>query len=103
MGASRIGCSIPRRLAKAFAAMAIAPRGPSIKIGRGLAGTMENCHAVPSSLAIAGFDRRESREEVMSGQTVKIRSSEGGEFDGYLVAPKAGEPKTDATMPAIVL
>ena len=25
----------------------------------------------------------------MSGQTVKIRSSEGGEFDCYLVAPKA--------------
>ena len=24
----------------------------------------------------------------MSGQTVKIRSSEGGEFDCYLVAPQ---------------
>src|SRR6202035_198866 len=36
--------------------------------------------------------------EVMSGQTVKIRSSEGGEFDCYLVAPKAETP-----MPAIVL
>ena len=34
----------------------------------------------------------------MSGQTVKIRSSEGGEFDCYLNAPKA-----DAPMPAIVL
>ena len=43
------------------------------------------------------------REDVMSGQTVKIRSSEGGEFDCYLVAPKADEPKTDGTMPAIVL
>ncbi len=32
----------------------------------------------------------------MSGQTVKIRSSEGGEFDCYLVAPKADAPKTDA-------
>jgi carboxymethylenebutenolidase len=64
---------------------------------------MENCHAVPSSLANDGFDRRESREEFMSGQTVKIRSSEGGEFDCYLVAPKAGAPKSDATMPAIVL
>jgi carboxymethylenebutenolidase len=49
-------------------------------------------------LANAGFDRRESWEKVMSGQTVKIRSSEGGEFDCYLVAPKA-----DAPMPAIVL
>src|ERR1700741_1947019 len=39
----------------------------------------------------------------MSGQTVKIRSSEGGEFDCYLVAPKSDAPKTDATMPAIVL
>src|SRR6202050_4189865 len=38
------------------------------------------------------------REEFMSAQTVKIRSSEGGEFDCYLVAPKA-----DAQMPAIVL
>jgi carboxymethylenebutenolidase len=54
-------------------------------------------------LANDGFDRRESREEFMSGQTVKIRSSEGGEFDCYLVAPKAGAPKSDATMPAIVL
>jgi carboxymethylenebutenolidase len=53
-------------------------------------------------LANAGFDRRESREEVMSGQTVKIRSSEGGEFDCYLVAPKA-DTKPDATVPAIVL
>lgn len=34
----------------------------------------------------------------MSGQTVKIRSSEGGEFDCYLVAPKA-----EAPVPAIVL
>ena len=34
----------------------------------------------------------------MSGQTVKIRSSEGGEFDCYLVVPKA-----EAAMPAIVL
>jgi carboxymethylenebutenolidase len=59
---------------------------------------MENCHALPSSLANAGFDRRESREDVMSAQTVKIRSSEGGVFDCYLVAPKA-----DAPMPAIVL
>src|SRR6202047_5450232 len=39
----------------------------------------------------------------MSAQTVKIRSSEGGEFDCYLVAPKADAPKTDGTMPAIVL
>ncbi len=49
----------------------------------------------------------------MSGQTVKIRSSEGGEFDCYLVAPKADAaksdapksdaPKSDGTMPAIVL
>ena len=39
----------------------------------------------------------------MSGQTVKIRSSEGGEFDCYLVAPKADSPKTDGTIPAIVL
>jgi carboxymethylenebutenolidase len=38
------------------------------------------------------------REDVMSGQTVKIRSGEGGEFDCYLVAPKS-----DAPMPAIVL
>jgi carboxymethylenebutenolidase len=59
---------------------------------------MENCHAVPSSLANAGFDRRESWEEVMSAQTVKIRSSEGGEFDCYLVAPAP-----EAPMPAIVL
>jgi carboxymethylenebutenolidase len=36
----------------------------------------------------------------MSGQTVKIRSSEGGEFDCYLVAPEA---KPDAAVPAIVL
>jgi carboxymethylenebutenolidase len=47
------------------------------------------------------------REDVMSGQTVKIRSSEGGEFDCYLVAPKADAPKdaakSDGTMPAIVL
>jgi carboxymethylenebutenolidase len=50
-----------------------------------------------------GFDRRESWEEFMSAQTVKIRSSEGGEFDCYLVAPKSDAPKTDATMPAIVL
>src|SRR5580704_14202037 len=69
---------------------------------------MENCHAVPSSLANDGFDRRESGEEEMSGQTVKIRSSEGGEFDCYLVAPNSDAPKsdgtkTDATMPAIVL
>jgi hypothetical protein len=64
---------------------------------------MENCHAVPSLSANAGFDRRESWEDVMSGQTVKIRSSEGGEFDCYLVAPKADAPNTDATMPAIVL
>src|SRR4029077_21285546 len=103
MGASRIGCSIPRRLANAFAAMAIAPRGTVHQIGHDLAGTMENCHAVPSSLANAGFDRRESREEATPGQTVKTRSSEGGEFDCYLVAPQAGEPTTDATMPAIVL
>ena len=34
----------------------------------------------------------------MSGQTVKIRSSEGGEFDCYLVAPAP-----DGPMPAIVL
>src|SRR6202035_5788542 len=39
----------------------------------------------------------------MSGQTVKIRSSEGGEFDCYLVAPKSDAPKADGTMPAIVL
>ena len=44
----------------------------------------------------------------MSGQTVKIRSSEGGEFDCYLAAPKADAPNTDApktdrTVPAIVL
>ena len=43
----------------------------------------------------------------MSGQTVKIRSSEGGEFDCYLVAPKADAAKdaakSDGTMPAIVL
>src|ERR1700690_3827330 len=69
---------------------------------------MENCHAVPSSLTNAGFNRRESWEEVMSAQSVKIRSSEGGEFDCYLVAPKSDAPKTDtpmsaATMPAIVL
>src|ERR1700730_15645849 len=63
---------------------------------------MENCHAVPSLSANAGFDRRESWEECMSGQTVKIRSSEGGEFDCYLVAPKT-ETKPDATVPAIVL
>jgi carboxymethylenebutenolidase len=47
------------------------------------------------------------REDVMSGQTVKIRSSEGGEFDCYLVAPKADAAKdaakSDGTMPAIVL
>jgi carboxymethylenebutenolidase len=47
------------------------------------------------------------REDVMSDQTVKIRSSEGGEFDCYLVAPKADAPKdaakSDGTMPAIVL
>jgi carboxymethylenebutenolidase len=59
---------------------------------------MENCHAVPPSLAKAGFDRRESWEEAMSAQTVKIRSSEGGAFDCYLVTPKA-----DGPMPAIVL
>src|SRR5580700_8811684 len=59
---------------------------------------MENCHAVPSSLANDGFDRRESWEKLMSAQTVKIRSSEGGEFDCYLVVPKADTP-----MPAIVL
>src|SRR5262249_52215342 len=35
---------------------------------------------------------------IMSGQTVKIRSSEGGEFDCYLVTPKA-----DGPMPAIML
>ena len=43
----------------------------------------------------------------MSGQTVKIRSSEGGEFDCYLVTPKADAAKdaakSDGTMPAIVL
>jgi carboxymethylenebutenolidase len=39
----------------------------------------------------------------MSGQTVKIRSSEGGEFDCYLVAPNADAPKSDGAMPAIVL
>jgi carboxymethylenebutenolidase len=39
----------------------------------------------------------------MSGQTVKIRSSEGGEFDCYLVVPKAEAGKADGTMPAIVL
>ena len=39
----------------------------------------------------------------MAGQTVKIRSSEGGEFDCYLVVPKADAPKAEATMPAIVL
>src|ERR1700688_3914252 len=43
------------------------------------------------------------REYVMSGQTVKIRSSEGGEFDCYLVAPKTDAPKSDEMMPAIVL
>jgi carboxymethylenebutenolidase len=64
---------------------------------------MENCHAVPSLSANAGFDRRESWEDVMSGQTAKIHSSEGGEFDCYLVAPKADTPKTGASMPAIVL
>src|SRR5580704_3051017 len=64
---------------------------------------MENCHVVPSSLANDGFDKRESWEEFMSGQTVKIRSSEGGEFDCYLVAPKAEAPKSDGKMPAIVL
>jgi carboxymethylenebutenolidase len=53
-------------------------------------------------LANAGFDRRESREEMMSGRTVKIRSSEGGEFDCYLVAPQA-DTKPDPTVPAIVL
>jgi carboxymethylenebutenolidase len=37
-------------------------------------------------------------EKFMSGQDVKIHSSEGGEFDCYLVAPKS-----DAPMPAIVL
>jgi carboxymethylenebutenolidase len=58
---------------------------------------------VPSYSANAGFDRRESWEDVMPGQTVKIRSSEGGEFDCYLVAPPADAPKTDGTMPAIVL
>ena len=36
----------------------------------------------------------------MSGQTAKIRSSEGGEFDCYLVAPKT---KPDEAVPAIVL
>src|ERR1700732_2470440 len=39
----------------------------------------------------------------MSAQTVKIRSSEGGEFDCYLVAPKADASKSDGKMPAIVL
>jgi carboxymethylenebutenolidase len=34
----------------------------------------------------------------MSGETIKIRSSEGGAFDCYLVTPKS-----DAPMPAIVL
>ncbi|MGC1778403.1 MAG: dienelactone hydrolase family protein [Xanthobacteraceae bacterium] len=34
----------------------------------------------------------------MSGQNVKIRSSDGGEFDSYLVVPK-----TDAPVPAMVL
>src|SRR3984957_17394878 len=43
------------------------------------------------------------REEFMSGQTVKIRSSEGGEFDCYLVTPKAEAPKSDGKIPAIVL
>src|SRR5579862_364794 len=34
----------------------------------------------------------------MSGQTVKIRSSGGGEFDCYVAAPNAGDP-----VPAVVL
>jgi carboxymethylenebutenolidase len=34
----------------------------------------------------------------MSGKTVRVRSSEGGEFDCYLVAPKS-----DGAVPAIVL
>jgi carboxymethylenebutenolidase len=34
----------------------------------------------------------------MSGQTVKVRSSDGGEFDCYLATPKS-----DAPLPAIVL
>src|ERR1700749_2374034 len=34
----------------------------------------------------------------MSGQNIKIRSSEGGTFDCYLAVPQA-----DAPMPAIVL
>ena len=37
-------------------------------------------------------------EEFMSGKTIKIRSSGGGEFDCYLAAPK-----TDAAVPAMVL
>src|ERR1700692_2522534 len=63
---------------------------------------MENCHAMPSSLANAGFDRRESWEKFMSGQTVKIRSSAGGEFDCYLVAPNSAPPMTAIVLASAV-
>jgi carboxymethylenebutenolidase len=57
----------------------------------------------------ASAGAKDSREEAMpgssegqntarAGKTVKVRSSEGGEFDCYLVTPE-----TDTPMPAIVL
>ena len=38
-----------------------------------------------------------------AGQTVKIKSSSGGEFDCYIVPPNSGPGLSDAAVPAIVL
>jgi len=43
-------------------------------------------------------DSSEGQNTALAGKTVKVRSSEGGEFDCYLVTPT-----TDAPVPAIVL
>src|SRR5712691_1576030 len=39
----------------------------------------------------------------MAGNTIKIRSSQGGEFDCYLATPKSSTNETDGKVPAIVL
>ena len=39
----------------------------------------------------------------MAGNTIKIRSSQGGELDCYLATPKSSTNETDGKVPAIVL
>ncbi len=39
----------------------------------------------------------------MAGNTIKIRSSQGGEFDCYLATPESSTNETDGKVPAIVL